>query len=238
MIFIRGKKVLISLGGTFEPIDSVRGITNKSSGKMGLALAKQAYILGADVTLIVANVSVEISPLFNVIPVETAEQMADAIFNVVRDFDIFISTAAVSDFKVVQYKNKKIDSESSLSINLKPTVKIIRKIKQINPDIFLVGFKAEFNISQDEIIYCARKQINDAGTDIVVANDVSNNFIITTLNTTVIALGRLRKNTFNKKFPLTNSLLFSSAKMNDGILIVNNVISVKCIGIKKYSALR
>lgn len=174
MIFIRGKKVLISLGGTFEPIDSVRGITNKSSGKMGLALAKQAYILGADVTLIVANVSVEISPLFNVIPVETAEQMADAIFNVVRDFDIFISTAAVSDFKVVQYKNKKIDSESSLSINLKPTVKIIRKIKQINPDIFLVGFKAEFNISRDEIIYCARKQINDAGTDIVVANDVSN----------------------------------------------------------------
>ena len=174
MIFIRGKKVLISLGGTFEPIDSVRGITNKSSGKMGLALAKQAYILGADVTLIVANVSVEISPLFNVISVETAEQMADAIFNVVRDFDIFISTAAVSDFKVVQYKNKKIDSESSLSINLKPTVKIIRKIKQINPDIFLVGFKAEFNISRDEIIYCARKQINDAGTDIVVANDVSN----------------------------------------------------------------
>lgn len=174
MIFIRGKKVLISLGGTFEPIDSVRGITNKSSGKMGLALAKQAYILGADVTLIVANVSVEISPLFNVISVETAEQMADAIFNVVRDFDIFISTAAVSDFKVVQYKNKKIDSESSLSINLKPTVKIIRKIKQINPDIFLVGFKAEFNISQDEIIDCARKQINDAGTDIVVANDVSN----------------------------------------------------------------
>ena len=174
MIFIRGKKVLISLGGTFEPIDSVRGITNKSSGKMGLALAKQAYILGADVTLIVANVSVEISPLFNVIPVETAEQMADAIFNVVRDFDIFISTAAVSDFKVVQYKNKKIDSESSLSINLKPTVKIIRKIKQINPDIFLVGFNSEFNISQDEIIYCARKQINDAGTDIVVANDVSN----------------------------------------------------------------
>ena len=174
MIFIRGKKVLISLGGTFEPIDSVRGITNKSSGKMGLALAKQAYILGADVTLIVANVSVEISPLFNVISVETAEQMADAIFNVVRDFDIFISTAAVSDFKVVQYKNKKIDSESSLSINLKPTVKIIRKIKQINPNIFLVGFKAEFNISRDEIIYCARKQINDAGTDIVVANDVSN----------------------------------------------------------------
>ena len=174
MIFIRGKKVLISLGGTFEPIDSVRGITNKSSGKMGLALAKQAYILGADVTLIVANVSVEISPLFEVIPVETSKEMADAIFEVVHDFDIFISTAAVSDFEVAKPKNKKIDSESSLSINLKPTMKIIRQIKKINPDIFLVGFKAEFNISRDEIIYCARKQIDNAGTDIVVANDVFN----------------------------------------------------------------
>ena len=65
MIIIRGKNVLISLGGTFEPIDSVRGITNRSSGKMGLALAKQAYILGSNVTLVVANVSVEISSLFN-----------------------------------------------------------------------------------------------------------------------------------------------------------------------------
>ena len=173
MIFIRGKKVLISMGGTFEPIDSVRGITNRSSGKMGLALAKQAYILGADVTLIVANVNVEISPLFNVIHVETSKQMADIIFDIVSDFDIFISTAAVSDFEIIEPKNEKIDSDSSLTIDLKPTMKIIRQIKKINPDIFLVGFKAEFNITRDKIIYCARKQINDAGTDIVVANDVS-----------------------------------------------------------------
>ena len=173
MIIIRGKKVLISLGGTFEPIDSVRGITNKSSGKMGLALAKQAYILGADVTLVVANVSVEISQLFNIIHVETSKEMADVIFDIVEDYDIFISTAAVSDFEVVERKSKKIDSDSSLAISLKPTVKIIRQIKKINPSIFLVGFKAEFNISRDDIICCARKQINDAGTDLVVANDVS-----------------------------------------------------------------
>ncbi|MBQ9026008.1 MAG: phosphopantothenoylcysteine synthase [Methanobrevibacter sp.] len=161
------------MGGTFEPIDSVRGITNRSSGKMGLALAKQAYVLGADVTLVVAKVSVKISPLFNVINVETSKQMADVIFDIVGDFDIFISTAAVSDFEVVERKNKKIDSESSLAISLKPTLKIIRQIKSINPDIFMVGFKAEFNITHDEIVYCARKQIADAGTDLVVANDVS-----------------------------------------------------------------
>ena len=175
MIIIRGKKVLISLGGTFEPIDSVRGITNKSSGKMGLAIAKQAYILGAEVTLIVANVSVRISPLFNVIHVETSKEMADVIFEIVGDYDIFISTAAVSDFEVVQRKNKKIDSKSSFSIDLKPTLKIIRQIKKVNPNIFLVGFKAEFNITRKELINRAKKQIFNAGTDIVVANDVSQN---------------------------------------------------------------
>ena len=76
---IKGKRILISLGGTYEPIDSVRGITNKSSGKMGLALAREAYIRGADLTLIVANVSVEIPSVFNVISVQTSKEMNDAV---------------------------------------------------------------------------------------------------------------------------------------------------------------
>ena len=170
---IKGKKILISLGGTYEPIDSVRGITNKSSGKMGLALAKEAYIRGADLTLVVANVSVEIPSVFDVIRVETSSEMNEAILRLVPDFDIFISAAAVSDFEFRKKSDKKIDSSSSLFLNLKPTTKIIRQIKDINPDIFLVGFKAEFNISKDEIIECARKQIADAGTDLVIANDIS-----------------------------------------------------------------
>lgn len=170
---VKGKKILISLGGTYEPIDSVRGITNKSSGKMGLALAKEAYIRGADLTLVVANVSVEIPSVFNVIHVETGREMNEAILSLISDFDIFISTAAVSDFEFKQMDDKKIDSSSSLFLNLKPTTKIIREVKKINPDIFLVGFKAEFNISKDEIIQCARKQIEAAGTDIVIANDIS-----------------------------------------------------------------
>lgn len=171
---IKGKKILISLGGTYEPIDSVRGITNKSSGKMGLALAREAYIRGADLTLVVANVSVEIPSVFNVIRVETSREMNEAILGIISDFDIFISTAAVSDFEVTEKSDKKIDSSSSLYLNLKPTIKIIRQIKKINPDIFLVGFKAEFNISKSEIIECAKKQIENAGTDLVVANDISN----------------------------------------------------------------
>ncbi|AMD18229.1 phosphopantothenoylcysteine synthase [Methanobrevibacter sp. YE315] len=163
----------MSLGGTYEPIDSVRGITNKSSGKMGLALAKEAYIRGADLTLVVANVSVEIPSVFDVIHVETSSEMNEVVLRLVPDFDIFISTAAVSDFEFKKKDDKKINSDSSLFLNLKPTTKIIRQVKKINPDIFLVGFKAEFNISKDEIICCARKQIESAGTDLVIANDIS-----------------------------------------------------------------
>ena len=170
---IKGKKILISLGGTYEPIDSVRGITNKSSGKMGLALAREAYIRGADLTLVVAKVTVDIPSVFNVIRVETSSEMNEAILSIISDFDIFISAAAVSDFEFRKKSDKKIDSSSSLFLNLKPTTKIIRQIKKINPDIFLVGFKAEFNISKSEMIECARRQIENAGTDLVIANDIS-----------------------------------------------------------------
>ena len=163
------------MGGTYEPIDSVRGITNKSSGKMGLELAKEAYIRGADLKLIVANVSVDIPSVFDVVYVETSSEMNEVVLSLISDYDIFISTAAVSDFEFRQKSDKKIDSSSSLFLNLKPTTKIIRQIKKINPDIFLVGFKAEFNISRDEIIGCARKQIADAGTDLVIDNDISKN---------------------------------------------------------------
>ena len=162
------------MGGTYEPIYSVRGITNKSSGKMGLELANEAYIRGADLTLVAANVSVDIPTVFDVIHVETGKEMNDAILDVVSEYDIFISAAAVSDFEFKKRENK-IDSSSSLFLNLKPTTKIIRQIKKINPDIFLVGFKAEFNISRDDIINCAKKQIDDAGTDLVIANDISRN---------------------------------------------------------------
>jgi len=142
---------------------------------MGLALAKEAYIRGADLTLVVANVSVEIPSVFDVIHVETSSEMNEVILRLVPDFDIFISTAAVSDFEFKKIDDKKIDSNSSLFLNLKPTTKIIRQVKKINPDIFLVGFKAEFNISREDIISCARKQIEAAGTDIVIANDISKN---------------------------------------------------------------
>jgi phosphopantothenoylcysteine decarboxylase / phosphopantothenate---cysteine ligase len=167
------KKVLISLGGTYEAIDPIRGITNKSSGKMGLELAKEAYSRGLDVKLIVGNVDVAIPKSFDVTFVESSEEMNKKTQELVGSYDIFIATAAVSDFAPLNEKTSKISSSFNLSLEFKPTEKIIKRIKQINPDIFLIGFKAEYDISNNKMIDLAKKQIKDAGTDLVIANDVS-----------------------------------------------------------------
>jgi phosphopantothenoylcysteine decarboxylase/phosphopantothenate--cysteine ligase len=167
------KKILISLGGTYEAFDPIRGITNKSSGKMGLELAKEAYNLGLDVKLIVGNVNIEIPKSFDVISVESTEEMNNITKKIINDFDIFIATAAVSDFAPINKESSKISSSMGLSLEFKATEKIIKQIKQVNPDIFLIGFKAEYNISKDEMINLAKKQIEEVGTDLVIANDVS-----------------------------------------------------------------
>ncbi|OWT32461.1 phosphopantothenoylcysteine synthase [Methanobrevibacter sp. 87.7] len=170
---ISNKKVLINLGGTYEPIDPIRGISNKSSGKMGLALAKEAYIRGADLTLIAAKCDVEIPSIFNTINVQTSSEMNDCIKSLIKDFDVFIATAAISDFEPIKMQSHKINSSLNLSLEFKPVEKIIRQIKNISPDVFLVGFKAQYDISENDLIDCANKQIEVAGSNLVVANDLS-----------------------------------------------------------------
>ena len=170
---LNDKKVLISLGGTYESIDPIRGMSNKSSGKMGLALAKEAFIRGADLKIIAGKIDVNLPKSFDVIFTESSKEMNDKTKEIVDEYDIFIATAAVSDFAPIEKKSSKISSSFDLSLKFKPTEKIIKQIKDINPEIFLVGFKAEYNISDDEMIKLAKKQIKSVGTDLVVANDVS-----------------------------------------------------------------
>jgi phosphopantothenoylcysteine decarboxylase/phosphopantothenate--cysteine ligase len=170
---LNNEKVLISLGGTYESIDPIRGISNKSSGKMGLALAKEAYIRGADLKLITGKIDVDLPKSFDAIFTESSKEMNDKTKELVGEYDIFIATAAVSDFAPIEKENSKISSSIDLSLKFKPTEKIIKQIKDINPEIFLVGFKAEYNIHDNEMIKLAKEQIKTAGTDLVVANDVS-----------------------------------------------------------------
>ena len=140
------KTILISLGGTYEAIDPIRGITNKSSGKMGLELAKEAYSRGWDVKLIVGNVDVEIPKSFDAVFVESSEEMNNITKELINDFNVFIATAAVSDFAPINKESSKISSSIDLSLEFRPTEKIIRQIKQLNPNVFLIGFKAEYDI--------------------------------------------------------------------------------------------
>jgi len=173
---LRGKNVLISAGGTYEEIDSVRGITNRSSGKMGLETAKEAFIRGADVTIVTGRVEVHISKLFQRVQVESTAEMQEEITRLLPENDVYISTAAVSDFTVEKTsttESSKISSEEKLTLQLIPTPKIINMVKEVNPKIFLVAFKAEYNVSDEELVLIARKRMNTSGADFIVANDVA-----------------------------------------------------------------
>lgn len=173
---LRDKKFLINAGSTYEEIDSVRGITNRSSGKMGIEIAKEAFIQGADVTVITGGMEVHVPKVFKRIIVESTEEMKDEVIKILPENDIFVSAAAVSDFTVEKTSSENIDkisSEEDLVLNLKPTIKILNLVKKINPKIFLVGFKAEYNVTEDELVFLARKRIKSSGAEFIVANDVS-----------------------------------------------------------------
>lgn len=173
---LRGKKVLVSAGGTYEKIDAVRGITNHSSGRMGLEIAKQAFIQGADVTVLTGKVEVTFPNLFKRIMVESTKEMEDELKKVIPHNDLFISAAAVSDFTVESTsagETGKISSDNELSLYLKPTPKLLDNVKKINPDIILVGFKAEYNVSDEELLLSARERMKTSNADFIVANDIA-----------------------------------------------------------------
>jgi phosphopantothenoylcysteine decarboxylase/phosphopantothenate--cysteine ligase len=172
---LRGKKVLVSAGGTYEKIDYVRGITNLSSGKMGLEIAREAFIQGADVTMITGKVDIHIPNVFENVIVESTEDMEGELKKLLPNYDIFISAAAVSDFTVDRSLNKsfKISSEDDLTLHLKPAPKILNSVKNINPNILLVGFKAEYNVSEEELISLAQKKIKTSDADLIIANDIA-----------------------------------------------------------------
>lgn len=171
---LENKKVLVSAGATYEKIDEIRGITNQSSGKMGTEIAKEAFIRGAEVTLIKGRMTADVPNIFNVLEVESAREMLDAVTGQVKNHDIFISAAAVSDFiPKKDNMDNKIPSSEDITLKLEKAPKIIERVKKINPEIFLVGFKAEYDLSKDELIKSASKRVDEYNIDLMVANDVA-----------------------------------------------------------------
>lgn len=170
---LHGMNIIITAGATIEPVDAMRIVSNKSSGKMGVELAKEAYRQGANVTLICGSIHTHVPGVINRIDVETTNEMMCVIKNHLLESDIYISAAAISDFKIKGADTEsKIPSDEDITVKFTKNPKILEEIKKINPSVYAVGFKAEAGITEDKLIKKAQKSMNQYHTDLMVANDI------------------------------------------------------------------
>jgi phosphopantothenoylcysteine decarboxylase/phosphopantothenate--cysteine ligase len=166
-----GLRVMITAGGTREPIDAVRYVGNRSSGKMGFALARAAYDRGAAVDLVEANVYLPDVPGARQIKTPTASEMHHAVMSRLPEVDILIMAAAVADYKVVDPRGGKMPKTlDDLSIHLEPTVDILCDVASARNGQFIVGFAAEYG---PEGVERARRKLERKNLDMIVYNDIS-----------------------------------------------------------------
>lgn len=165
---LAGWRVLVSAGGTREAIDPVRYIGNRSSGKMGTAIAEAAALRGAEVALVTSAASAA-APGLEVVSVETADEMAQAVWARAESCDVAILAAAVADFRPAAPAASKLKRrDGAPGIELEPTPDILAGVAAMNPRPFLVGFAAETGSLDDAIAKAQRK-----GVDLLVGNDVA-----------------------------------------------------------------
>ncbi|BCE00724.1 bifunctional phosphopantothenoylcysteine decarboxylase/phosphopantothenate--cysteine ligase CoaBC [Marinicellulosiphila megalodicopiae] len=171
-LFLQSKHVVITAGPTEELIDPVRFISNKSSGKMGYALAEAASKMGAKVTLISGPVNIEAPKNIQLVKVQSAKQMLQQVMNIINECDIFISCAAVADYacsQVSEHKLKKQNDQPILTLELIKNPDILATVGKLPSKPFCVGFAAETqNVEQ-----YARTKLVQKNIDWIVANDVS-----------------------------------------------------------------
>lgn len=153
---LAGVKLLLTAGPTYEAIDAVRGITNRSSGKMGYAIAQAALELGAEVTLVSGPVSLAAPQGVRLVKVESASEMFEAVKNAVTESDIFIGVAAVADYRVAQASAQKIKKDGgNLTLELVPNPDILAYVAALPKPPFCVGFAAE---SENLRVYAEQKR--------------------------------------------------------------------------------
>lgn len=171
---LRGRNILISLGGTVAPIDPVRYIGNWSSGKMGWAIAQAAVKMGANVTVVAGRTSIILQEQARLAikRVQTSQGMYQAIAKEFPHCDVLIMAAAVADFQpveVAQQKIKKLGNQTGINLQLTPTVDILSTMGHQKAHQIVIGFAAETN----DVLANAQKKLVAKGADIIVANDVS-----------------------------------------------------------------
>lgn len=169
---LRGKKVLVTAGGTIEKIDDVRYITNRSSGKMGIAIAKECVERGAEVLLLRAKHSVEPHYHIHEKIFETADELFSLIKENVKNYDYCYHAAAVSDFSVQNKIEGKLSSDQPVTLQLEPQIKILEQIKNLNLEIHLIGFKAESEEDINKLKEKAEKKLKESHADALIANDI------------------------------------------------------------------
>jgi phosphopantothenoylcysteine decarboxylase/phosphopantothenate--cysteine ligase len=178
---IKGKRILITAGPTWVPIDKVRVISNIATGETGLILAKAAICAGSRVTLVMGP-GVPINERFDdqlkIITYHFFNELRNILIDEIMSskYDIVIHSAAVADYEPIKTFNKKIASDKNeLSIRLRPTFKLVDIIKKLNSALCVVGFKFETESTKENLFTQADKLLKRAKIDFVVANTLNNN---------------------------------------------------------------
>lgn len=170
---LEGKRVLVTAGPTIERLDPVRILTNQSSGKMGISVARSASARGAEVTLVYGTGSEPEPSGIKTINVRTTEDMQEAVKKELeKGCDLFVATAAPQDFAPETPFEKKLRRNSPVEVELLPTPGILEKASEMSPESFLVGFKAECDVTDKQLQEAAEKKMKEHDLDLVVANDV------------------------------------------------------------------
>jgi phosphopantothenoylcysteine decarboxylase/phosphopantothenate--cysteine ligase len=171
---LSGKRILVTAGSTVEYVDPIRVMTNLSSGKMGIAIAQKAERMGAMVTLVYGH-GIMNPAGGKIVHVSTGEEMYKAVLSEISSnrYDVVIMTAAVADFAPLKKSDKKIATQlGKIELSLVPTRKIIDQVKNKSKDTFLVAFKADYGVSDSDLIEKAYRKLKESDADIVVANDL------------------------------------------------------------------
>lgn len=170
---MQGMRVLVTAGPTIEPIDPIKLITNRSSGKMGIAVARAAAARGAEVTLIYGPGSETPPANVKLVEVQTTAEMRDAFGRELgSQHDVIISAAAAQDFAVERPAKQKLRHSKPVTLKLVPAPRVLDGVRKLVPDAFVVGFKAEYDVSDEELLKAAKDKLGE-GLDMVVANDVA-----------------------------------------------------------------
>ena len=193
---LRGKRLLITAGGTREPIDPVRYLANHSSGKQGIALAYAAKAAGAKVTLIAANIEANLAGLDEVVAVETASEMQDEVQSRLSENDAVIMAAAVADFRLSHVSDEKIKRGDSQTLELKlvANADILKTIGETiareKLSVATVGFAAETAGSLARLASLAEVKLTNKKCDLLVANDVTAGKVFGSDSNEVYVIGR------------------------------------------------